>query len=185
MADLRVSFPTLEDSATQAGLPLHKVLEGDSLTSKNAHAAFVAKDGSGAAKYLLQNDLGETLVSMEGNFVGLSDKGQVSGNLSIATIFDIPLQNDYVYKNISFLMTCLKDAEFEVVQIDDSAGTPVETSHFEPVTTPGNTNIAHNAPSFTFTAGSTGVCVLRVRTKNLYVASDFRASLSIQEVQPA
>lgn len=185
MADLRISFPTLEDAATQAGLPLHKVLEGDSLTSKNAHAVFTAKNDAGQAKYLLQNDAGETLVSIDGTFVGLSDKGQASGNASVTTIFDLPLQNDYVYKNISFLCSCFRDAEFEIVQIDDSAGTPVETSHFEPLTTPGDNNISHNAPSFTFTAGSTGVCIIRVRAKNINALSDFRASLSIQEVQPA
>jgi hypothetical protein len=63
-ADVRTSFPTLEDSSTQAGLPIHKALEGDSSTNKNAHGVFTAKKQSdGNFVYMLTDDDGRLITS--------------------------------------------------------------------------------------------------------------------------
>lgn len=49
MADLRESFPGLEDSVTGEGVALTKVVEGDAVATANAQVAFSHKDGSGNA----------------------------------------------------------------------------------------------------------------------------------------
>lgn len=62
--DLRPSFPPLEDFSTQAGLPLHKALEGDASANKNAHGAFVAKkDSDGTFVYMLTDEDGRLITS--------------------------------------------------------------------------------------------------------------------------
>lgn len=61
---MRQSTPTLEDASTQAGLPLHKALEGDPTASKNAHGAFVAKKQTDSTfVYMLTDAEGRLITS--------------------------------------------------------------------------------------------------------------------------
>lgn len=63
-ADVRSSTPTLEDSSTQEGLPIHKALEGDAVLNKNAHGAFIAKKQIGSTfTYLLADEEGRLVTS--------------------------------------------------------------------------------------------------------------------------
>lgn len=186
MADTRTSFITLEDVSTQAGVPLHRALENDAAAGKNAHPALVYKDPSGNLRYGKVNATGEVVVSLEtAEVANLSDEGGVSGTTSFQTIASITLQNDYVYKKIGFMGSCFRDAIFELVQIDDSAGTPVETVHQTFRVGAGLYNFAREIDNLEFTAGSTGVCVLRLRAKQLQnVPSDIDGSVNATEIQP-
>lgn len=186
MADVRTSFVPLEDVSSQAGLPLHKMVEGEATSGKNAQGALVAKDPSGNAIYLRTNLSNELLVaSNSASIANLSDEGGVVGSTSFQTLAEIALQNDYVYQNLSFLGSCFRDAVYEVVQVDDTGGTPVETIHATFRTGAGAYTCSENMDALTFTAGSTGTCVLRIRGKQLQnVASDVDGAIAIQEVQP-
>lgn len=63
-ADFRPSFPPLEDYTTSEGMPLHRALEGDSTSLRNAHGAFVAKkESDGTFIYMLTDDEGRLITS--------------------------------------------------------------------------------------------------------------------------
>jgi hypothetical protein len=181
MTDLRTSFPILEDSGTQAGLPLHKVLEADALTAKNAHAAFVAKRQSdGSARYLNMDSAGNLLVTMDGGGTPKKARGSVVGSTSITTVCDIALSVGAVYKGLSWVVSCFRDAIYEIVAIDDPSGTPTEVILADVLVGSGDITDSGELRNVTFTAGATAP-ILRVRAKNTSVASDFRASVCTNE----
>lgn len=186
MADLRPSFVTLEDVGTQAGVPLHRAVEGDVAAGKNAHGALVAKrQDTGVLRYipLSVNDAIPVTFDMTGQAY-LSDEGGVSGTTSFQTLVEIPLVNDAVYSKVAFSGSCFRDAVCEVVQIDDTGGTPIETVHLTFRVGPGHVNETDELDSLQLTAGSTGTCVLRVRAKQLQnAASDIDGMLAVFEQQ--
>jgi hypothetical protein len=61
-ADLRSSYPNLEDFTTGAGIPLHKVVEGDAVSGKNVNGTMVGKDIAGNFTFL-KTDLTGGLVT--------------------------------------------------------------------------------------------------------------------------
>lgn len=167
MAELRSSVCVLEDASTQAGLPLHKVLEGDLAAAKNALAALAAKRlSSGVLKYLSLDDSDALRVTIDSSGqANLLDQAEVSGTTSFQTLAELPLTNDASYSKIVFHGSCSRNAKFEVVQIDDTGGTPVETIHLRFRTGAGQLNAGDELDQLRFTAGSTGTCVLRMRAK--------------------
>lgn len=181
MTDLRTSTPTLEDSSTQEGIPLHKILEADTLTSKNALAAFIAKrQSNGTARYLNVDDAGNLLVTMDGGGTMKKARGTVSGSLTNVTVCEIALTPAAVYKGLSWVVSCFRDAIYEIVAINDPSGTPTETILADVLVGSGDLTDSGELRNVTFTAGATDP-VLRVRAKNLTVQSDFRASVCTNE----
>jgi len=62
--DPRPSFPSLEDAGTGAGMPLHRALEGETATGKNAQGAFSAKKQTdGTFVYMLTDADGRLITS--------------------------------------------------------------------------------------------------------------------------
>lgn len=180
MADLRTSFTILEDSATAAGLPLHKALEGETVTAKNAHGAFVAKDPSGNFKYLETNAQNELKISMEGDLAQVSAKGTVSGSASFVDVATLTLTADKVYRNIGFICGCFRDAEFKIVQVDDATTTDRGLGILVGA---GSLTVAEELAGLKVTAGSTGTQTLKIQAKNANALSDLRATLTAEEVQ--
>jgi hypothetical protein len=61
-ADLRPSYPSMEDPTTSAGVPLHHVVEGDPVSGKNVNGTMVGKDVAGNFTFL-KTDLTGGLVT--------------------------------------------------------------------------------------------------------------------------
>jgi len=180
MADIRESFPTLEDSGSGAGLPLHKVLEGDASAAKNASAGLVAKKASdGTLIYLRTDDAGNLLTTQDGGGTQVKNRGTAAGNTSFTTVAEITLTADANYKGLDWVCSCFRDAIFEIVLIDDPAGTPTEEILADVICGPGDFTDSGSL-DIRFTAGPTDP-VLRVRAKNLNTTSDFRASVASTE----
>jgi len=180
MADLRTSFVTLEDYTTQAGLPLHKALEGDSITSKNAHGALVAKDASDNFKYLEVDAAGNLLVAAATNYAGLSDDGEdAAGSATYVTIATITLTADKVYKDLEVLVSSFRDAVFQVIWNDDATPNTLVSGIRVGA---GTFNEMASFQGLEITAGSTGTQTLIVQGKNLNALSAMSATVSIKEM---
>jgi hypothetical protein len=178
MADLRTSFPILEDSGTQAGTPIHKALEGDVIAAKNAHGAFIAKRVSdGTFRYLNMDDAGNLLTTQDGGGTPLTDRGTASGSLTNVTVAEITLTELAVYKGLSWVVSCFRDAIFEIVHIDDPAGAPIETILADVLAGAGDFTDSGSLKEHTFTAGAIDP-VLRLRAKNQNALSDFRGTIT-------
>lgn len=180
MADLRTSFPTLEDSGTQAGVPLHKVLEGDSPTAKNASAGLVAKNAAGNLIYLRTDAAGNLLTTQDGGGTLKTDRGTAVGNASFQTVAEITLTAAAVYKGLSWVVSCFRDAIFEIAVINDPSGTPTEEIIADVLVGAGDMTDSGALKEVTFTAGATDP-VLRLRAKNTNALSDFRGTISTTE----
>jgi len=180
MADLRTSFPVLEDVSTQAGLPLHKVAEGDAAASKNALAALVAKDASDNLIYLNVDAAGNLLVSDSKDYTSLGDTGSVAGNTSsFQDVVTLTLVVEKVYENINFIAGCFRDAIYQIVQVDDTTTTIIAEGI---LVGSGAFSFAQELPGLTFTAGATGVQTLKLQAKNLTVESNCRGTLTVNEL---
>lgn len=63
-ADLRESFPPMEDFTNQGGQPIHRAIEGDPVAGRNAHGAFVAKKSTDSTfVYLKADENGQLITS--------------------------------------------------------------------------------------------------------------------------
>lgn len=180
MTDLRTSFPILEDSSTQAGLPLHKVLEGDAAAAKNALAGLVAKDAAGNLRYLNLDDAGNLAITLDGVGIPKKARSAANGSASNVTIADISLTPNAVHRGLSWVVSCFRDAIFEIVLINDPAGTPTESILADILVGTGDTTDSGALKEISFTAGATAP-VLRVRAKNANALSDFRATITTTE----
>lgn len=183
MADPRTSFTTLEDSATQAGLPLHKMLEGDAVAAKNALAAFTAKvSGTNLAAYLkVDATTGALLVTSEGAYECAMENGELAaGNaaLTLVTGAVITLTPNAVYEKIGFVVSCRRDALFQIIW--DNNGS--ETILAEIVVGSGAYTESDQLHCLSFTAGATGTQELKVVAKNFEALSSLRATITASKV---
>lgn len=184
MADIRPSFVPLEDVSTQAGLPLHKALEGDTSVGKNAHGALVASDSGNLLRYLKVNANRELIVSLESaDLACLTEEGGVVGSTSFQNLAVITLATSAVYKNLAFMGSCFRDAVYEVVWVDDVGGTDTETILATFRTGPGELTHSDEFECVEFTS-SADPGELRIRGKQLQsVASDIDGMISVKEIQ--
>lgn len=182
MADPRTSFTVLEDSGTQAGLPLHKVLEGDAAAAKNALAALIAKNGSNLAYLKVDPTTGALLTTTEGATECLKAKGELaagSGTIVAVTGAEIVLSTDTKYQEVGFVVSCRRDAIFQIIQLDDVT----ENVLAEIVVGSGAYTVSNQLHCLEFTTGSTGDQKLLVKAKNFEALSSLRASITVEEVQ--
>lgn len=184
MADPRTSFPVLEDSATQAGLPIHKVLQGDALAAKNAVPVLGFKDASGNLRYPKVDAQDRVLVSTNaGDEACLSARGElVAGSATFVTVTGglITLVADLEYKQIGIIANCFRDAHFQIVQVDNVT----ETILADILVEAGQASSSIELHCLSFVAGSTGTQSLKVVGKNMNALSALRATVTVSEVQP-
>lgn len=182
MTDLRTSFPTLEDATTQVGAPLHKVLEGTAAAAKNASAALVAKDPSGNLIYLRTDAAGNLAVTTEGAANCKKARGELAAGQAttpaLVTGANIPLTVSKGYKEIGFLVSCRRDALFQIIWNDNGA----ETILGEIVVGSGAFTVPGELHCLSFTAGATGTQELKIKAMNFEALSSLRASLTVEEV---
>jgi hypothetical protein len=182
MTAVRTSFPTLEISGTEVGAPLHRVLEDDAYAAKNASAALVAKDVTGLLlKYLQVDANGALLVTMDSIADCLRARGELaagSGSLAVVTGAVIPLTVDKVYREVGFIVSCLRDALFQIIWNNNGA----ETILGEILVGAGSYTVANQLHCLSFTAGSTGTQELKIKAMNFNALSSLRASLTVEQV---
>lgn len=177
------NFPVLQDTADSDGKPWHLVAEGDPVASRNFGGMAIAKDASGNFRVPAVDSTDRLIVNTEADdIVDLKGEGDNAGSGSFVTLFDITLQTSTVYKNLEWVVSCFRDATFELVHIADLGGSPVETLLATPKVGSGNATSPGKLTN-RFTSGGTGTQVLRVRATNLTATSQLEAAASIQEVQ--
>lgn len=184
MPDVLPSFPPLQNPTSDAGEPWHQLVEGDTLTARNAGGVFTAKDASGDAKYLEIDSQGRLkVIPNTDDIVDLSDEGDNAGNNgSFQTLLTIVLQNSMDYKNLDWIFSCFREATFEMVFIDDVGGSPVETI-LGTIKVGAGSFTDSNSKRCRFTTGGTGVQHLIARAINLNATSQLEGALAVEEVQ--
>lgn len=175
--------PILQDPVSLAGVPIHKVLEGDAAAAKNSLPALIGKDPSGNLQFIRLSANSEVIVKNDSAEVAfLSDQGKVAGNKDTAQIVaTIPLQVDTEYRKVGWIVACFRQAEFEIVQKDDATETVLATILVGP-----NQYTHHGElEGLVLTSGATGTQEIFVRGINFESASDLRATISVTEIQVA
>lgn len=184
MAEIRESFPVLEDASTQAGLPIHKVLQGDALAAKNAVPVLGFKDAAGNLRYPKVDAQDRVLTNSDvGDEACLFERGElVAGSAVFATVTGalITLQADLQYHTVGFIVSCRRSAHFQIVQVDDVT----ETILADIILEGGQSTTSEELHCVSFTAGSTGTQELKMVGKNFEALSALRATLAVTEVQP-
>lgn len=105
-------------------------------------------------------------------------RGTVAGNASITDVATMTLTANKVYKSIEFLVSCFRDALFELVQVDDATTTVLA----DVLVGPGHFTQAVRLENLLITAGASGTQVLKLRAKNFNALSDFRATVTAIEL---
>jgi len=224
MADLRESFTTLE-GASQEGLALRAVQEGQAVTAKNGSLAFAFKDNSGnaiAAPLNASNELGvvgpltdtelratpvdvlgpltdaelrATPVDVLGPLTdaelratpvpvtfgtvtgdGRRARGTVGGSLTLVTVATLTLAVSEIYENLDFMVSCFRDARFQVILNDNGA----ETIIADAICGPGQFSFHGQMSEGEFATGASGTQSIIIKALNLNALSDFYASCSVK-----
>jgi len=185
MAELRPSFPPLEDPITEAGLPLHKVDEGEAVAAKNVHGVLPAKDEADQFAFLKVNAANELLVNIEGDdLADLFDEGEHAGDAAAyQDIAEIALQTLKVYKNIVVVGSCSRWTHFKVEWVDDEGEVGEATTKLIGWKVGPGQFTKEIAFKGKFTSGAAGIQKMYLRAKNLQVASTMEGTAAVQEVQ--
>jgi hypothetical protein len=209
MADLRESFPTLENGSAE-GAALRSVQEGEAVASKNGSLAFGFKDlsgnaiaapvrangeanGPGVPGFAFQdssgnltrpmlNAAGQVPVTLSTSGNGLYARGTVVGSSTFVTAATLTLTVDNIYDNLHFIVSCFRDSIFQVIWNNNGA----ETIIAEALCGSGQFTFQGALPDAEITAGASGTQQILIKAKNLVAAalSDFRASVSVNESTP-
>jgi hypothetical protein len=182
--DYPQAFHILEDidDANKVSAPLSQAVEGDTITGRNFHGALVAKDASDNLQFMKVNAQNELIVDTESAEVAcVTGSAKVTGGTSEQTIVDVSLVAGRTYRQVSWIVACIRQAEFRIVHVDDPAGTPTETELGTLLVGPGDYTDSGEDSCMEFTAGATSP-VLRLVGTNKDVASDLRGKLSALEI---
>jgi hypothetical protein len=79
------------------------------------------------------------------------------------------------------VVSCFRDAHFQIVQVDDVT----ETILADILVDAGQPTVAMQLEGLSFTAGSTGTQQLKIMGKNMNAQSALRGTISVIEVQAA
>ena len=185
MADCKPLFKTLDDGTGQ-GSAAHKVLEGDSPSSKNGSIGFSFKDSSGNLILPQLTAAGAIVVDTEGqNGVCKHAYAEdVNGNLSFVDLASITGQLNKKYNMFEVAVSSTLETIYQLVHIDDDGGaSPTETVLASFIVGPGQYSICCKLDCQEVdTTGGTGVQTLKIKGKNLDTACAMHASLSLEEV---
>lgn len=112
-----------------------------------------------------------------------SNAGENSGSLAyvdLATISGVAVGKKYYAFSVA--VACQNEALFEIVYVDDAAGTPAITILAAFMTTSGESSVATTLDNLIKSiATGTGTQVIKLRAKNLFKASSLYGSLSVRE----
>jgi len=183
MADLQEVFRILKDSATGAGEAPISRIEGEAAAAQEGLIGFSFKDSSGNVILPQLDSNGAILVNDEVEGTLYHEYAEVAaGSLALTDVATITLTVSKVYDKINAEGCCLRPSLFQLVHIDDSDGTPVETVMGEFIVGPGQYSFKYDlAHEELDTTGGTGVIELVLRAKNFAYASSLRGFISANE----
>lgn len=184
----RQVFPMLEDALNNnEGSALSMKLEGAAAASGGVNYAgiMVGKDPSGNLQFIALNSNREVIVDADSAEVAnLSGEGtQEDGSGTEVDIVTITLQTETVYRNIEWLVSCLRTAKYRVYWVADAGGTPIETDLAKGRVGAGAFDSHCEFETIEFTTGATGTQELRIAAYNTNVLSDIDAALGCVEEQ--
>jgi hypothetical protein len=177
------ALPGMVAKDTSGNLKYLEMLDaGDASAGDNTIPAFIAIDTSNNFQYLKVNGDGELIVSSESAGTAKHAQAQLTADGTMQDVADITLTASKVYEKIEFMGSNTFATAWEVVGIEDDAGSPVETVIAEFLTGPGQFTFADHLDWATYTAGTTGVLKLRIRGQQLHGPnSELRASIGALE----
>ncbi len=177
MADVRESFPSLEDTTTLAGRVLGARVEGDPSAAITGSIGFAFKDVTGDVVLPQLNASGQLPVTTEEPGNSKSARGTNAGSVTPVTVASITLAASKTYDSLDFIVSSFRDTIFEIVQSDDG----VETILADALVGAGFYTANGALKELEFTSGATGVQLLIVRGTILNVAATMRAAISVRE----
>lgn len=179
MADLRESFPILEDDATGAGQAPTARIEGEVAAGKEGLIGFSFKDSSGNVVLPQLTADGKLPVDTEAtNANCLNDAGEdAAGSASLVEIASITLVASKDVFNIGFMGSCLREALFQIVQVNDAT----ETVLGEFIVGPGMYTHSDQLHCLEFSAGATGTQALKLKAKNFDKLSSLRGTITCEQ----
>lgn len=188
MAEVRASYPGLEDPSTGAGVPAAAVQEGDAVGAKKSLIAFAAKSASGNVALIPLTAEGKVPVDTEADAgTVLSDTSGtptddvVTGSTgAFVEVAKITLAVSKVHRGIKALGSCFRDTVFRVRHNNNGADVIVGTF----LVGSGNFNGVWDGLKKSVTSGATGTQELVLEAKNLQQVSDLRGYLEALEVAP-
>jgi hypothetical protein len=174
MADIRNSFPTMEDSS-QVGVVLSASQEGDAAAGKNGSVGFAFKDSTGDLILPQLSAGGNIPVEFTDSGVPKSGSsaGAIAGSLTAVTVAEATLSLSKTYKRISMVGACFKEAIFDIVQKDDATETILASG----LVGAGEYTINLNLGDTQFSSGASGVQKIILKGYNLSKVSDLRGSI--------
>jgi len=183
MTDSNPLFANLDDGAGN-GVARAKVLEGDAPAAKNAAPSLVAKDASGNLIYLRTDANGNLQITNSG--AGACKGGRLAktaGSTSRTQVgADIALVAGKALADIEWSVNNFRSTIYEIVIVDDPAGTPVETPVVDILCGEGDFQDT-GTMSCLDDLDTTGMTspVMRLYGTNLNKASDFRGRVTVKE----
>ncbi len=120
----RTSFVNLEDFATEAGVPLHRALEDDSILMRNAQGALVAKDSMERFKYLNVDNMGRLLVNDDQDSVctDIPDVEIANATGGFTLVTEVALTQSTNYKDLEWLVSSFRDTKYRIEAVTDEGG---------------------------------------------------------------
>lgn len=177
MAELRESFPVLENTGTGAGEAIAAKQVGAAPGAHNGIMGFAFRDSSGNLVLPQLNSEGRLPVTLEGAGVELGASGALAAGS--ATMVDITgatvtLVAGTVYTQIRANVSCFRDSLFHVVWMDDATPTIIGKIRVGA----GQYNFEWTAGKRYVTAGASGVQTLKIMGQNVNSLSEMSAELS-------
>lgn len=183
MVDEAELFNTLDDGG--AGAAPTKKNEGDAAAGSNGSVGFAFKDASGNVVLPTLTADGKLPVSSDATGVCYYANGELAaGSLTLADITNAvaTLVLEKSYSKIGAFASCLQASLFQIVHVDDAAGTPVETVLGEFIVGPGQYSFQAALECFILsTVGNTGTQELKLKGQNFRKLSSLRGSVSALE----
>jgi len=183
--DKREVFTIVEDDLTGEGVKLPARQEGDSPSLKNGVIGFSFKDSAGNL-VLPQLDSSGRLPTtpIAGACKYGYAKATPAGLGSDTALGEVTGALAKKYNEFEVSLSCMFPTSWELVYIDDAAGTPVETVLWSRVTGPGDYGVEVQFECIEVdTTGGTGVQKFQVRGAQLTGAvSDMRGYIGVREV---
>jgi hypothetical protein len=178
MADIRESFPTLIDG-TGAGVSASGVQTGTVIGTKTGALVFGFRDSSGNAIAPALDAAGRLGVTTAAVGTAKRARGEnTTGSLTPVAVATLTLVAGKVYADVSILVSCRRDALYQLIQNDNGT----ETVLADIILGPGQFTFGEEFDQLSFTAGATGTQQLIVRGQNFSNLSNLRASVHCLEL---
>jgi hypothetical protein len=178
MANLRESFPTLENTTTEEGVALGARIEGQSSAGVNGAIGFAFKDVDGNVVLPQLNAQGQVPVTMEQVGNNLYARGENAGSATEVLLATIALATSKTYEDIFLQVSCFRDTEFRLTWNNNG----VETELAAALVGPGSLTFGQLLEGVEFTSGATGTQQLKIYGQNQNALSTMKATIAVKEI---